>query len=38
MKYKSRSIKDDYIQEAMLRCMQVPSIIALGLIDIEKLT
>ena len=30
--------KDDSIQEAMLSCMQVPSIIAVGPIVIEKLT
>ena len=29
---------DDCIQEAMLRCMQVPSITAVGLIVTEKLT
>ena len=29
---------DDCMQEALLRCMQVPSIAAVGLIVSEKLT
>ena len=29
---------DDYIQEAMLKCMKVPSITSVGPIVTEKLT
>ena len=38
MEYKSRSNIDDCIQEAMLRCLQVPSITAAGATGTEKLT
>ena len=38
MKYRSMSNMDDCIQEAMLKCMQVPSITAVGPIVTEERT